>query len=275
MQSPASPVWFCFEVYCCIVYIENMSKSVTFVKSLIVTALLMLSTLLSTFAVAATDHGLLIREEFNDLENWKPLLFPKIPRHTVYTIESEGGTHYLKAESNASSSGLIYGREFDVYRYPNIRWRWKVDNLYSGEDVNRVNRKQGDDYPIRVYIIFKYEPERAGPLEKITYRLAKRRYGEYPPHSALNYVWASNVNSEAIMTNPYSDRSKMIFLQMGGERTGQWIEENLNIITDYLRAFGEKPPTTASLAIMNDSDDTGQSSVSYIDFIEISEQPYQ
>ena len=77
------------------------------------------------------------------------------------------------------------------------------------------------------------------------------------------------------MTNPYSDRSKMIFLQMGGERKGQWIEENLNIITDYLRAFGEKPPTTASLAIMNDSDDTGQSSVSYIDFIEISEQPYQ
>jgi hypothetical protein len=240
-------------------------------KLVVVTTLLIVSTLLTAFAVSATDHGLLMREEFNDLENWEPLLFPKIPRHSIYTIESEGGRHYLKAESNASSSGLIYKSEFNVYQYPNIRWRWKVNNVYRGENVNRVNRKQGDDYPIRVYIIFKYEPEGASPLEKITYRVAKRRYGEYPPHSALNYVWASNINSKAIMTNPYSDRSKMIFLQMGGERKGQWIEENLNIIADYQRAFGRKPPTTAGLAIMNDSDDTGQSSVSYIEFIEISE----
>jgi hypothetical protein len=248
-----------------------MIKLIIFAKAGVVTILLVLSPLLTPFSVSATDHGLLIREEFNDLQNWKPLLFPKIPRHTVYTIESEDERHYLKAESNASSSGLIYKSEFDVYRYPNIRWRWKVDNVYSGKDANRVNRKRGDDYPIRVYIIFKYEPERASPLEKITYGAAKRRYGEYPPHSALNYVWASNINSEAIMTNPYSDRSKMLLLQMGGERKGQWIEENLNIIADYQRAFGEKPPTTASLAIMNDSDDTGQSSVSYIEFIELSE----
>ena len=61
----------------------------------------------------------------------------------------------------------------------------------------------------------------------------------------------------------------MFFLQMGGEKKGQWIEENLNIVADYQRAFGENPPTMASLAIMNDSDDTGQSSVSYIDFIEV------
>jgi hypothetical protein len=248
-----------------------MSKFIIFAWARAVTTLLVLSALITPFTASATDHRVPIREEFNDLENWKPLLFPKIPRHTVYTTETESGRHYLKAESNASSSGLIHKNEFDVYQYPNIRWRWKVDNIYSGEDVNRVNRKQGDDYPIRVYIIFKYEPERAGPLEKITYRAAKRRYGEYPPHSALNYVWASNISAESIMTNPYSDRSKMFFLQMGGEKKGQWIEENLNIVADYQRAFGEKPPTMASLAIMNDSDDTGQSSVSYIEFIEISE----
>lgn len=252
-----------------------MIKLIIFTQARVVTTLLVLSALLAPLTASATDHRVPIREEFNDLENWKPLLFPKIPRHTVYTTETESGRHYLKAESNASSSGLIYNSEFDVYQYPNIRWRWKVDNIYSGEDVNRVNRKRGDDYPIRVYIIFKYEPERAGPLEKITYGAAKRRYGEYPPHSALNYVWASNISAESIMTNPYSDRSKMFFLQMGGERKGQWIEENLNIVADYQRAFGENPPATASLAIMNDSDDTGQSSVSYIEFIEISEYPFE
>jgi hypothetical protein len=271
MQSPRSAVRFCVEVCTSHVYIEYMSKLVKLIKVRTVKILLFLSFLFIPLTVPAADHGVLIREEFNDLENWEPLLFPEIPRHTVYTIESRNGSHYLKAESNASASGLIYKSEFDVFRYPNIRLRWKVDNIYSGKDVNRPNRKQGDDYPIRVYIIFKYEPEKANLLEKITYGAAKRRYGEYPPHSALNYVWASNIAPESIMKNPYSDRSKMIFLQMGGERKGRWIEENLNIIADYQRAFGEKPPSVASLAIMNDSDDTGQSSVSYIEFIEISE----
>ncbi|UCF98886.1 MAG: DUF3047 domain-containing protein [Spirochaetaceae bacterium] len=233
-------------------------------------------TLIVLFAVLsitlpATDHGLLMREDFEDLENWRPLTFPKIPRHTLYTIESSGESRFLKAESNASSSGLIFTSAFDVYRYPNIRWRWKVDNVYSGKDVNQVGRKNGDDYPIRVYIIFQYDPAHTGPLERITYQAAKRRYGEYPPHSALNYVWASNIESGTIMTNPYSNRSKMIFLQMGGANKGRWIEEKINILEDYQRAFGELPPATAGLAIMNDSDDTRQSSVSYIEFIEISE----
>ncbi len=71
------------------------------------------------------------------------------------------------------------------------------------------------------------------------------------------------------MTNPYSSRSKMIFLRMGGEQTGRWVEESVDILADYRRAFGEDPPATASLAIMNDSDDTGQSAVSYVEFIEI------
>jgi hypothetical protein len=221
------------------------------------------------FPLPATDQTPHIREEFADLGNWEPLLFPEIPRHTLYAIESDGESHYLRAESDASSSGLIFTEKFDVYRYPKIRWRWKVDNVYTGEQVNKARTKRGDDYPIRIYIIFQYDSERADPLQRLTYTAAKHRYGEYPPHSALNYVWASNFSSRSSMTNPYSSRSKMIFLRMGDEQKGQWIEESVDIVKDYRRTFGEDPPATASLAIMNDSDDTGQSSVSYIEFIEI------
>jgi hypothetical protein len=220
-------------------------------------------------SLSATDQSPRIREEFADLDNWKPLLFPKIAEHSRYTIETKGEYHYLRAESSASSSGLIFKERFDVYRYPNIRWRWKVDNVYLGEQVNRARTKEGDDYPIRIYIIFEYDPERADPLQKLTYATAKRRYGAYPPHSALNYVWASNFSSSPVMANPYSSRSIMIFLQMGDAQKGQWIEERVNILADYRRVFGENPPATASLVIMNDSDDTGQSSVSYLEFIEI------
>jgi hypothetical protein len=61
----------------------------------------------------------------------------------------------------------------------------------------------------------------------------------------------------------------MIILESGADHAGEWRTEQVNILEDYEAAFGEAPPDTASLGIMNDSDNTGEQSVSYIDFIEI------
>jgi hypothetical protein len=229
-----------------------------------------LMVLLLLVLVAAPVRGgeerVLLREDFRDLESWRPLYFPKIPKHSVYTVETQGDQHYLRAASSGSASGLVYKKEFDVYRYPRIRWRWKVDNVYRNWNGST---KQGDDYPIRVYVIFKYDPERAGFLDKIIYESAKLRYGEYPPYSSLNYVWASKAYPERIFTNPYTGRAKMVLLEQGEAKVGVWVSEEVNVLEDYKRAFGTKPPPTASLAIMNDSDNTGESSVSYVEFIEV------
>ena len=61
----------------------------------------------------------------------------------------------------------------------------------------------------------------------------------------------------------------MIVLEAGKENVGRWMDEEVNIIEDYHKAFGEDPPPAASIAIMNDSDDTGESSTSYIDYIQV------
>lgn len=42
-----------------------------------------------------------------------------------------------------------------------------------------------------------------------------------------------------------------------------WIEEERNIYQDYIRAFGKKPPMISGIAIMTDSDNTGEQAVSY------------
>jgi hypothetical protein len=47
------------------------------------------------------------------------------------------------------------------------------------------------------------------------------------------------------------------------------MDEEVNILEDFERAFNRKAPETATLALMNDSDNTGESSVSYMDWIEI------
>lgn len=208
----------------------------------------------------------LFREDFNTLENWRPLYFPKILRHSTYTVETNGGEAFLKAESSGSASGLIYKQEFNVYDYPRVRWRWKINNVYADADPEK---KSGDDYPVRVYIIFKYDPRTANTIDKVKYVIARELYGEYPPHSTLNYVWANSVEQKSVITSPYTDKARLIALEKGNRKAGMWQDEEVNILQDYRRAFGADPPSVASIAIMNDSDNTGQQAVSYIDFIEV------
>jgi hypothetical protein len=215
---------------------------------------------------AAAEKKILFREDFLTLDAWRPLIFPKIAKHSEYATEQSGGETYLKAGSNASASGLVLKREFAVRDYPYLRWKWKVDNVYSkGNPLER----SGDDYPIRVYVIFRFDPDQAGFFDKVKYGIAKKLYGEYPPHSSLNYVWASRDAGTKMYANPYTDKAMMIVLQQGASHTGQWISEEVNMLEDYRKAFGSEPPAAASIAIMNDSDNTGEQSVSYVGFLEV------
>jgi len=217
-------------------------------------------------SAALAEDSVFLREDFHSLDNWKPLYFPKIKAHTNYSIETKGGSHYLKAESNGSASALVNVREIDVYKYPKVRWRWKVSNVY---DKAVPGIKGGDDYPIRIYIFFKYDPGRLSFFERMKYNAGKALYGEYPPDSTLNYVWASSNNTPHIMPSPYTDRARLIALEKGPPKVGEWVEESVNILEDYRKAFGVDPPSAANIAIMNDSDNTGEKSVSFVGFIEV------
>jgi len=209
---------------------------------------------------------ILFREEFNDLAQWKPFFFEKIENHSRYSIVSQGDERFLKAESDGSASAILYKRTFNVYESPRARWRWKAENLYEKGDVRT---REGDDYPLRVYFVFQFDPETASLWERIQYESAKAIHGEYPPHSTLNYIWSSHPHPERIVTNAYTDRAKMVLLRQGRESLGEWVLEEVNVLEDYERAFGKRPPAMAGIAIMNDSDNTKESSVSYLDYIEV------
>ena len=84
---------------------------------------------------------------------------------------------YLRAESNASASGLILKKEFNVFEYPKLKWRWKISNVYL---KGNAEEKSGDDYPLRIYVIFKYDPDKASLGQRIRYGLAKAIYGRVP-----------------------------------------------------------------------------------------------
>lgn len=222
--------------------------------------------MLSSSNLSADEQSLLFREDFNDLANWSPLSFPKIKNHSSYHIQTDREGSLLKASSHRSASALIYKQPFNVYEYPLVRWRWKVKNVYTKGDAKT---KAGDDYPLRIYIVFKFDPQKARFLDRVKYQTARLLYGQYPPHSSLNYIWANKSHNESILTSPYTNQSKMIPLQTGTLNVGTWQTQEVDILSDYQRAFGNQPPPEASIAIMNDSDNTGERSVAYLDFIEV------
>lgn len=61
----------------------------------------------------------------------------------------------------------------------------------------------------------------------------------------------------------------MIPVDSDGEKVGHWVEHQVDIVADYRAAFGEDPPSVAAIAVMGDSDNTGEYSQAYIDYIRV------
>lgn len=211
-------------------------------------------------------EDVLLRDDFTDLLRWMPRTFQDIERHTAYTIETVQGGYALRAASNASASGLTMTRTWDVHRFPRLRFRWKVDGVYAAGDATR---KDGDDFPLRVYVVFGWEGESMDLGDVVAYRVAKLFSDEAPPHSALTYVWANRAHGRDVIPSAYTSRSMLVPLRHGAEQAGTWFVEDRDVLADYRRAFDRAPPATATLAVMNDSDNTGEAAVSWLDFVEI------
>jgi hypothetical protein len=193
-------------------------------------------------------------------DDWEPLTFNKIDHYTQYNLFDDNDTSVIKAESQASASGLIRKIKIDPGKYPVIKWRWKITNIYKR---GNVTQKTGDDCPARIYIAFEYNPDDVGFFEKVKFYAIKLIYGEYPPIAAINYIWASKAPIGTIVENPYTRRVKMIVVESGKKKLNFWMAEERNIYNDYITAFGKKPPIISGVAIMTDSDNTGESAVSY------------
>lgn len=216
---------------------------------------------------AGSDTSADFFDDFNSLENWQPLYFKKIPAHTIYETGPlpEGG-HGLKTHSRQAASGLLCTSSFNPYETPVLRWRWRVENVLSKGDATR---RDGDDYPLRIYVLFPYDSGRATFGMRAKYAVAKALYGEYPPHAALNYIWANRQHAQRILPSPYTERSQLVILRAGSENIGTWFTEKVNILDDYRAAFSHEPPTRATLAIMSDSDNTGEAAIAYLDYIRV------
>jgi len=193
---------------------------------------------------------------------WEPLTFRKIPRQTRYTVVRDGEGWVLKAESEAAASALYRPLDLDLRAHPRLTWRWKIGNILVKGDARR---KEGDDYPARVYVTFRHDPAQATTWQRAKYGAHRLLYGADLPHAALNYIWDNRLPPGTMLDNAYTDRAKMIVVRSGAAEVGRWITETRNVIDDYRRLFGGDPPRVAGVAVMTDTDDTGERAVAWYD----------
>lgn len=165
---------------------------------------------------------------------------------TEYRVVKMDGEHCLKAESHGSASGLIYRIRYDLKDYPILSWRWKVEGTLRSGDAAK---KEGDDYAARVYVIFPHWiPMRT---------------------RSINYIWANRLPRGKEVPNMFYSRAVMIALRSGDREAGTWCRESRNVLEDYRRVFGEDPGMVGAIAIMTDTDNTGEDATAYYDDLQI------
>jgi hypothetical protein len=167
---------------------------------------------------------------------------------TVYDVVDKDGSRVLTARADGTASGLIFPTRFDPAESPWLEWRWKIDGVVESGDART---KEGDDYAARVYVIFPHWL----PLRT----------------RSINYLWANQLPRDAQLPNSYTSNAMMLALQSGNERRGEWIVERRNLVEDFRRLFGEDPPGEALIAVMTDTDQTGESAQAWYDDIRISD----
>ncbi|MCB1776513.1 MAG: DUF3047 domain-containing protein [Candidatus Competibacteraceae bacterium] len=169
-----------------------------------------------------------------DRTHWQDKAFQG---ETRYHFDNRSGRPALFADSQGAASGLYREIKIDLDRTPWLNWSWRVDRVLHHVDERA---KSGDDYPARVYVVV------SGGAA-----FWKTR--------SLVYVWASNQPIGATWPNAYTANAQVMALQSGAQNAGRWIREKRNIRADFQQLFGEKIDFIDAVALMTDTDNSGQS----------------
>jgi len=186
-------------------------------------------------SASAADEELMIgRYSSGDLRGWQTRSFKG---ETRYSFDDKSGRRALFADSQGAASGLYREIRVDLNRTPWLNWSWRVDRVLNGVD-ERV--KPGDDYPARVYVVV------SGGAA-----FWKTR--------SLVYVWSSNQPAGATWNNAFTSNARVMALRSGTKYAGRWVGEKRDIRADFRRLFGEDIDHIDAVALMTDTDNTGQS----------------
>jgi hypothetical protein len=186
---------------------------------------------------------------------WTLTQVPNIPRATRFDLVGDDGGTVLRATADAAAASLTHKLDVDPKATPWLNWRWKVSRVLDRADLTS---KAGDDYSARVYVFFDYDIARLSFLQRTQIALAKAFHDVDLPAATLCYVWDNRHPPGTTAWSAYTDRVRMIVVETGQAKVGQWVAETRDVATDFRAAFGEEAPRVTGVALAADTDNTGE-----------------
>jgi hypothetical protein len=142
-----------------------------------------------------------------------------------------------------------------------LAWRWRVE---SGPPPTDLTRRGGDDRAVAIGIGFAGFGAQAGISVRAQHAAAQMASGQSRlPRSVLLYVWGGTGmegqdTPGGFFPSPWSHGISMLrVMRPANAPRGAWVEERVNLGTDWQTAFGGGPvPPIMELMISTDTDDT-------------------
>lgn len=188
---------------------------------------------------------------------WTSWTMSRFKRLSQYHLVEDGGATVLKGSARQdSASGLLHHIDLDPRDRPVLSWRWKVMDLSPTDG-------SPDDSPVRIMVNFAGDYSKIPFGDRIFYDQFRLLTGQDLPYAGVMYVWGSRTPQGGVAPNKYTSRIKMIAVESGRDKLGQWLEETRNVEEDFRRLFGEEPGRIVSVGLMTEADGSDQELEAY------------
>ena len=165
-------------------------------------------------------------------QSWKPR---KDEGREVYSVRQEGLLRFLHAASRGLGIQAAKEQEWNLSVYPILAWSWRPVDFPKGSDERK---SKTNDSALSVYAVFPHSPVSV---------------------KSLKYIWSAVVPVGTPL-NSSGGLTQARVIRSGTQKSGQWVEEQVNVREDYKKRFGESDvPKPAGIAVLTDSDDTKSS----------------
>lgn len=166
-----------------------------------------------------------------------------------YEIRQEEGNKYLHYKGTIVKhlNYPLINKDINIYETPVLSWQWRAINLPEGanEDINGKN-----DTVASIYVVFDFGHVLFKKVPK-----------------SIRYTWSTTLE-KGKETSKLFGNQKIVVVESGKEKLGQWVTFQRNIVEDYKRLFGDNPPKKPlAILLMSDGDSTGKISIADYDNI--------
>jgi len=191
---------------------------------------------------------------------WMPIKINDQKKPTQYDLVEDDGKIVLHATADGAASLLGHKVAFDLKAAPMMTWRWKTSKLIPAAD-NSVASKE--DSPVRIVLEFDGDKSKLSLADKSAFATGKFLSGRELPYATLMYIWSNKEPVGKVIQNPRTTRVQMVVASSGQSGIGSWQTLSRNVVEDFRRAFGEDPGRLTGVAVLTDTDNTGDKAESW------------